>query len=380
MPVGSFSLTQVIPELQASLIKYITDSYDETFGFSKIAKENKPQYEQKIRTMGKTYKRYVAADIPQRGKVPYIKDTKFTDDFKTAPEYGEGFTINTDDLMLNPQMPVNFNTLTKTGTGSRLSERVNMASQIVVNDIRRSEGMQVKNILETCTVALDNYTDVDFERDATLSTSITAANEKWEIANAATMDSFGNLDTWCETLATRGNIGGRNYIALVGDDAYDAHQNSDKYKADSDIRRNYKVEVRAQDPFAGNRNIPEGALYRESINVKTGVCHLYTYSQNYMVNDGSDTLTNWLDKDMVIILAPDNIIERQPVYIPNMLELMPMTPQTKALLRTVPNSSAWLVYPDWKECDMFTFAMAIKKQFLTMALTPNKIFSAIVNS
>ena len=74
-------------------------------------------------------------------------------------------------------------------------------------------------------------------------------------------------------------------------------------------------------------------------------------------NDGSDTLVNWLDEDMAIFIAPENIITRQPVYIPNMMELMPMTPQTKALMRTIPNSSAWLINPDWKECDMFTFAM-----------------------
>jgi hypothetical protein len=381
MPVGNFSIKTFIPELQASLVKFITDRYGESHGFSKMAKEVRPQHEQKIHLMGKTYKRYVAADIPQRSKVGYIKDSKFTDDYITAPEYGRGFTINVDDLMLNPEMPVNFNTNLKKGRSATLSERVKVASQMCIEEIRRGEDMQMKNIIETCTVELENYPVIDYGRDADLSTTITTSNLKWTIANKSTMNSFQNLDDWGEILVSRGNCGGNELIALVGTDAYVAHVNSDVYKADSDIRRNFKLTRREVEPLKGNINIPEGAMYRETINLtKSGVCHIFTYDQNFMLNDGSDTLTNWLDKDMVCLIASGNIIERQPLFIPNMLELMPMTPETKALMRQVPNSSSWLIYPDWKNCDMFTFAMAIKKQFITTPLTPNKMFTAITNS
>lgn len=380
MPVGSFSLSQVIPELAAGLVKFITEGYDETHGFSKIAKEVRPQYEQKIHIMGKTRKRYVAGDIPQRGKVGYIKDSKFTDDLKTATEYGRGFTLNVDDLMLNKAMPVNFNTQLVTGSGSSLSERVNNASNMCVEEIRRGEDMQVKNILETCTLEFDNYPVVDFERDASLGTSISDANKKWSIGNAATMDSFYDLDAECLKLATIGNCGGDEFVGLMGTNAYNAHINSDKYKADSDIRRNYKVMKNSGITYKMNRNIPEGALYRETLELTTGILHVFTYDQNYMLNDGSDTLTKWLNTNYVHVISVNNIIERQPVFIPNMMDLMPMTPQTKALMRQIPNSSAWLIHPDWKECDMFTFAMAIRKQFLTIPLTPNKMSTLIVYS
>ena len=87
MPVSSFSIAEIIPNLISGLITYVSDVYNETFGLSGMATERPPQIEPKIRVMGKIYIRPVAADIPEASEATVIKDTKFTDEMFTAPEY-----------------------------------------------------------------------------------------------------------------------------------------------------------------------------------------------------------------------------------------------------------------------------------------------------
>jgi hypothetical protein len=378
MPDNSFNILRIIPELVSGLINLVTDEYTDTHSLSSMAKEARPQIEPKIRVMGKTYKRFVAPDIPEGSEVNLIQDNQFTDEEYTAPQYGRGFGITANDLLLNPQYPVAFNSNIKSGMGATLAQRTMEGSRIVIEQIKRAEDMQMKNILDNMTVSLTNYTDVVFDRDTDNSAVITTANRKWTIANATTMKPFQDMADWTEQIADRGNSGNAEMFVVLGRSAYKAYVNSDDYKDDSNQRRNYKVERLSSLPL-NNINIPKGAVYRESIlKNAVSIIHIFTHNETYTNNSGDPV--QWFDDDKVYILASDNAIIRKPVMTPNMLGLMPMTSEMKSLLRSAPQSGGWLVHPEWEKCTMYNFVMGVRKKFLTIPLTPNKTFTATVNS
>jgi hypothetical protein len=379
MPVKSFTLADVIPNLVSGLITYIPDVYNETFGLSGMASEAAPQMEPKIRVMGKVYKRFVATDIPEASEATQIKDTKFTDEMFTAPEYGKAFSITTDDLIKNQDYQVNFKAMTiQRDQAPRLIERVRNASNECVNMIKRAADMQVKQLLETGTLTFSNYETIDYARDASNSATITTANRKWTLANAATMKPFQDIDGWTEQVADRGNSGGAEFIVLLGRNSYAALVNSDDYKDDSNMRRNYKVEQITGINSAMNINIPTGAVYRESIlKNKVGICHIFTYNQTY--NSG-DLAYQWLDANKVYIIATDNVFQRQPVEILTMNDLIAQSAMMRNVLAATPSMRGWLIQPEWLKTTNRALVMGVYRKFLTQMLTPNKTFCAITNS
>jgi hypothetical protein len=382
MPVQSFTIAEILPQLIAGTTTYVNDVYNETFGLSGMAKEMPVQMEPKIRVVGKVYKRPVASDIPEASEAPLIKDTKFTDEMFTAPEYGRGFAITTNDLIQNQNYLVAFNGAKSTiGVNKTpvLIERARMGTIKVIEMIKRAEDNQVKQILETGTIAFDNYTTIDFDRDTNNSVVITTANRKWTIANAATMKPFQDIDDWTEQVADRGNSGGAEFVVLLGRNAFKAYVNSDAYKDDSNQRRNYKVERRDNLDISANINVPKGAVYRESIlKNSVGVAHIFTYNETY--TNASGNQAQWLDDDKVYIIASDNIIQRQPVQILTMDELLAYGTLLRKVLNSIPAMKGWLISPEWNRITNRAFVMGVYKKFLTQPLTINKTFNATVNS
>jgi len=381
MPVQSFSISEIIPNLVSGLITYIPDVYQETFGLSGMAKEAKPQLEPKIAIRGKVYKRYVASDIPEASEATMIKDTKFTDEFFTAPEYGRGFPITTEDLIRNVNYIAGFQGMTvQKDRVPTLMERIKNAADMCVNEIKRSADMQVKNILDSGTVNLVNYTTIDFDRDNNNSVSITTANLKWTLANAATMTPLKNFGTWTEQVATRGNSGGQEFFALMESTyAYNAMVNSNEWKADSDLRRNYNIQQLQGITSKVNKNIPEGALYRYTLlSNPAGPVHIFTYDQTYDVN--ASTQAKWLDANKVYIIAGDNVIMRQPVKILTMNDFIAQSAVMKQTLNATPSMDGWLITPEWNKITARSISFGIYRKYLTIPLTPNKTFTAIVNS
>lgn len=381
MPVQSFTLSDIIPNLISGLITYIPDVYNETNGLSGMAKEAAPQIEPKIRVMGKISKRFVAADIPEASEATQIKDTKFTDEMFTAPEYGKAFAITTNDLIRNQDYMTNFRTMTvRKDQAPILAERVKNASDMCVKMIKRSADMQVKQILDNGTLIFSNYETIDFGRDPNNSATITTANLKWNIANAATMKPLDNINTWTEQIATRGNSGGAEFIILMESTyAYNALVSCDQFKDDSNQRRNYKIERREGISASMNKNIPEGALYRYTlVGNAAGPAHIFTYDQTYDVND--TTQAKWLDINKVYIIATDNVIQRQPVEILTMNDLIAQSVMMKKVLSATPSMRGWLITPEWNKVTSRALVMGVYRKFLTQALTVNKTFTAIVNS
>lgn len=380
MPVQSFSISEIIPNLISGLITYVPDVYNENFGLSGMAQERPPQMEPKIRVMGKVYTRPVAADIPESSEATLIKDTKLTDEMFTAPEYGKGFAVTTNDLIQNQDYQVNFKTMTvQKNKAPQLVERVRNASNLCIEMIKRAADSQVKQQLDSGTIEFDNYQTIDFGRDANNSVVITTANLKWTIANASTMTPFKNIQDWTEQVGDRGNSGDAEFIVLMGRGAYKAFVNSDDYKDDSNQRRNFKVERVSGVNSEMNINIPKGAVYRESILKNTiGITHIFTYNQTY-TNDAGNA-TQWLDSDKVYIIATDNVFQRQPVEIITMNDLIAKSPKMSQLLRSVPSMKGWLITPEWNKCTSRALVMGIYRKFLTQMLTPNKTFTATTNS
>lgn len=380
MPVTSFTLAEIMPQLLSRLITFTHDKYNETFGLSGMAVENTPQLDPKIRIMGKVYHRPVASDIPEASEANLIKDTKFTDEMFTAPEYGQGFAITANDLILNNNYVVNFNSVVERNRAPMLFERVNNASIMAIDMIKRVEDSQVKQIIDTGTLSFNNYTTIDFERDASNSAVITTSNLKWTIANSATMKPFANIDTWTTQVADRGNSGSAEFIVLMGRNAYAAYVNSADYKDDSNQRRNFKVERLSNSGVNDtmNINIPKGSVYRESILKNTvGIAHIFTYNQTY--TNGSGNPVQWLDDDKVYIIATDNIFQRQPVEIMT-LDLIAQNAMMRKVLSSMPKMRGWLVTPEWNKTTTRALVMGIYRKFLTLPLTINKTFTATVNS
>ena len=377
MPDKSFSLQRFIPELTTGLMLNIAETYDDTHSLSQMARELRPQSDAAIEIRGKVYFRKVAKDIPEASEANLIKDTKSTQERFTAPQYGEGFGITANDLLVNPEFGVAWASNVNPGSGSTLQNRVRNASNQCIEDIRRAEDFQVKQILDDCTLAFDNYTTIDFGRDAANSEVISTANLKWTVANAATMVPLTDMDRWCEQISDRGNAGGDEFIHIMGIDDYAAFVNSDQYKADSDIRRNNKI-VKLPGVDSGmNRNIPKGATYRGSlIDGKVGVSHIFTYNETY-TND-SDAQTKWVTTSNVYTIATGNVFVRQPVMTPTMASLMPTSPEMRSLLRAMPQSNGWLIHPEWTKCTMQNLVIGIYRKFLTIPLTPNKTFTSQV--
>jgi hypothetical protein len=380
MPVQSFSIADIIPNLVNGLITYVPDVYNENHGLSGMAAERPAQIEPKIRVMGKVYTRPVAGDIPEASEATLIKDTKFTDEMFTAPEYGKGFSVTTNDLIQNQDYMVNFKSMTiNRNQAPQLVERVRNASTLCVEMIKRAADNQAKQLLDTATLQFDNYQTIDFGRDANNSEVITGSTLKWTIANAATMTPFKDIDRWTEQVADRGNSGDAEFFVLMGRGAYKAFVNCDAYKDDSNQRRNYKVERATGVSSEMNLNIPKGAVYRESILKNTvGITHIFTYNQSY--TDSNGDAVQWLDTDKVYVLASDNIYQRQPVEILTMNDLVARSPKMAQLLRATPMMKGWLITPEWNKCTNRALVMGVYRKFLTQALTPNKTFTATTNS
>jgi hypothetical protein len=382
MPVGSFSIQEIIPQLTKGLTTFVFDEYKEDMGLRSMAKELKPQVDPKIHIMGKILYRPVAKDIPESSEAPFIKDTKFSEDYFTAPEYGQAFNITTNDLILNQQYLVGFQDPSKvkvrsSGDIMSLNERVRNASKLCIDMIKRAEANQVRNILRTGTISLDNYTTIDFERDSGNSVTITTANLKWTIANASTMKPFQDLDDWSVQIADRGNSNGE-FFTVLGRTAYKAYVNSDDYKADSDQRRNFKVQRMESIPTSRNNNIPEGATYRESIMRGTvGIIHIFTYNETF-TND-SNTPVQWIPYNEVWMMADDNVITRQPIQILTFNDLQALSSKMRQLINLVPGGRGWLIQPEWQKFTARNLAMGVYRKFLTLALTPNKTFTAITS-
>lgn len=380
MPVQSFSIEEVMPELRAGNIRYVSDIYDETDGLGGMAKEAKPQINPKIRVVGKVLKRFVAGDIPEGSEATTIKDTKFTDEMFTAPEYGKGFTITLNDLIQNQSYPVNFkNPSIVENRVPGIMASIRNGTLECVDMIKRSENKQVKDILDTGVVQLDNYIDIDFGRDAANSEVIITAALKWKVANAATMKPLDDYRRWTEQIATRGNSGGQEFISLLeSSTAYLALVSCDEWKVDSNQRRNFNIQRIPGITSATNKNVPKGALYRYTlIDNPAGAVHIFTYDQTYTDNSGNSA--KWLDTNKNYLIATDNIIERQPV------EMMTFDPFAKSqsvnqALRAMPKMNGWLITPEWNKMTTRALAFGVYRKYLTLMLTPNKTFTATVNS
>lgn len=380
MPVSSFSIADLIPQLVAGLITYVPDVYNETFGLSGMAIERPAQIEPKIRVRGKIYTRRVADDIPESSEATLIKDTNFTDEMFTAPEYGKGFAITTNDLIQNQEYDVNFKSMrVQKDQAPRLIERTRNASNLCIEQIKRAADSQVQQCLKTGTIAFSNYTTIDFGRDAGNSETITTANLKWTIANAATMTPYVDMDRWCEQVADRGNCGDDEFYVIMSRPSYRAYRDSDAYKDDSNQRRNYRVERVRDISSASNVNIPKGAVYRESIlKGAVGIYHIFTYNQTFTNSAGNPE--QWITNDYVFVIASSNIFQRQPVEILTMNGLMAQSAMLRSLLRAVPSMRGWLITPEWNKVTSRAFVMGIYRKFLTQMLTPNKTYAALVNS
>jgi len=380
MPVQSFSIQELIPNLISGLITYVPDVYKEDHGLSGMAVEAPPQKEPKIRVMGKVYFRPVAKDIAESSEATLIKDTKFTDELFTAPEYGNGFSINTNDLIQNQEYMVNFKTMTvQRSQAPVLVERTRNASNLCIEMIKRAADSHVQQILKTGTIQFDNYQTIDFGRDASNSETITTANLKWIIANASTMKPYQDMDRWCEQVSDRGNCGDDEFIILMSRSSYKAYVNSDDYKDDSNQRRNYRVERVRDVSSSMNKNIPKGATYRESVQKgAVGIYHIFTYNQTF-TNDAGDP-EQWVTTDQVWVIATGNVLQRQPVEIITMNDLIAQSSQMRRLLAAVPSMRGWLITPEWNKVTSRAFVMGIYRKFLTQMLTPNKTYAAIVNS
>ncbi|MDX5586089.1 MAG: major capsid protein [Aureibaculum sp.] len=379
MPVNSFSIADIIPNLVNGLITYVPDVYNENHGLSGMAAERPPQIEPKIRIMGKIYTRPVAGDIPESSEATLIKDTKFSDEMFTAPEYGKGFSVTTNDLIQNQDYMVNFKSMTiQKSQAPQLVERVRNASNLCIEMIKRAADTQVKQLMDTATLQFDNYQTVDYGRDTNNSAVISTANLKWTIDNKATMKPYSDIEAATEQVADRGNSGDAEFFAIMGRGAYKAYVNCDDYKDDSNQRRNYKVE-RLSSVDRGNVNIPKGAVYRESIlKNAVGITHIFTYNQTFTNSAGN--ATQWIDTDKVYILASDNIYQRQPVEILTMNDLVARSTKMAQLLRATPSMKGWLITPEWNKCTNRALVMGIYRKFLTQALTPNKTFTLTANS
>lgn len=377
MPVQSFSIADIIPNLVNGLITYVPDVYNENHGLSGMAAERPPQIEPKIRVMGKIYTRPVAGDIPESSEATLIKDTKFTDEMFTAPEYGKGFSVTTNDLIQNQDYMVNFKSMIiQRSQAPQLVERVRNASNLCIEMIKRSADTQVKQLMDTATLQFDNYQTIDYGRDANNS-SVLLTTARWITANAATMTPYADIEAATEQIADRGNSGDAEFYAIFGRGAYKAYVSCDAYKDDSNQRRNYKVE-RLSSVDRGNMNIPKGAVYRESIlKNAVGITHIFTYNQTFTNSAGN--ATQWIDTDKVYFLASDNIYQRQPVEILTMNDLVARSTKMQQLLRKAPSMKGWLITPEWNKCTNRALVMGIYRKFLTQALTPNKTYTLTTN-
>lgn len=380
MPVKSFTISDLIPQLVSGLITFIPDVYQETNGLSGMATEVRPQIEPKIRVMGKVHIRPVAADIPESSEATLIKDTKFTDETFTAPEYGKGFSITTNDLIVNQEYQVNFKTMTVAkNQAPRLIERVRNASVLCIDMIKRAADDQVRQLLRTGTLQFSNYTTIDFGRDAGNSETITTANLKWIIANASTMTPYIDMDRWCEQVADRGNSGNGDFFIFMSRTSYKAYVNSDDYKDDSNQRRNFRVERVRDVSSAMNKNIPAGAVYRESVlKGSVGIYHIFTYNQTF--TDSAGAPEQWWVDDEVYVVADDNIFQRTPVEIITMNDLIATSPTMRRVLNATPSMRGWLITPEWNKTTSRALVMGVYRKFLTQPLTVNKTYTAIVNS
>jgi hypothetical protein len=377
MPVRSFSLQKFIPELTTGLILNISESYEDSHSFSGMARELRPQIDPAIEIRGKVFYRKVAKDIAEGSEARLIKDTKGTFERFTAPQYGEGFAITANDLIANPEYGVNWGSILNPGQGSTLQSRVSNASGQCIEDIRRAEDYQMKELLDTCTLQFDNYTTIDFGRDNSNS-SVLTTTAKWSIANASTMKPFDDIDTACDQISTRGNAGGEEFIIVMDNPEYGAFINSDQYKADSDIRRNNRYSMLDGISAGMNMNVPKGATYRGTYNSKVGLAHIFTFNDRY--TDDSNNTAQWVSTGNVYIISTGNRFVRQPVMTPNMASLMPMSQEMRSLVRTIPQTNGWLIYPEWTKCTMQSLVIGIYRKFLTLPLTPNKTYTLTANS
>ncbi len=108
-----------------------------------------------------------------------------------------------------------------------------------------------------------------------------------------------------------------------------------------------------------------------------GPVHIYTYDQTY-TNDAGNS-AKWLDVSKNYIITTDNIIERQPVEMMTFDSIAKSQSVNKAL-RAMPRMSGWLITPEWNKMTARSMTFGVYRKYLTLMLTPNKTFTATVNS
>lgn len=379
MGIHSFSPEEVMPELIAGSLRFVNDTYDESNGLGGIAKESKPQIDPKIRVKGKIVKRFVASDIPEGSEATFIKDTRFTDEMFTAPQYGKGFSNTLNDIIQNQGYMNNFKDIRfPSNRIANLNSSIRNGSRECIDMIKRSENKQVRDILTSGVVQLDNYEDIDFGRDVSNSTTITTANLKWTIANASTMKPFQDMDAGAEQMADRGNSGDAEMYIILPRDLYKAYVNCDDYKDDSNQRRNMRIEPVRGINSASNQNIPKGAKYRETI-IKgaVSIIHIFTYNQTFTNNSGNPE--QWIPTGTAFMIADDNVIERQPVELMQ-FDTFAKSKLITSALRKMPSMQGWLITPEWNKMTTRSLAWGVYRSFLTLMLTPNKTYTLIANS
>ena len=232
----------------------------------------------------------IAVDVARGTRGNSNKFTKSTEKIFVPPYYREYFSatdLDFYDRLFSRSETVDLDPATFAEWLDTVMEKI----EALRDKIDRAYELQCAEVLDTGIVSLKSGDNIDFKRKVASMVTLTGAF--WD--NAAT-DPTTSLITGLQFLRTEGKWNGATVNAIMGQDAFQALVNNEKFQKKSDIK-DFDLNL-IREP---QRNA-EGAALQGSLSAGSWKVIIWTYPQYYTNTAGAETPYIGSKK---VILLPD---------------------------------------------------------------------------
>lgn len=233
----------------------------------------------------------VAVDVARGTNGNYNKADVSTEKVIDPPYYHEWFAIT--ELRLYDAY------IASAGMGgvtfARLIQQANEKLKALRAKIDRAYERQCAQVFETGVVTLENDTNIDFKRKAASLVNVNTNTDYSDYWNTSNGDPVADLLNACKFLREVGKATGGTFNLILGDLAFNALINNDKFKARADIK-DYKMSD-IQGPVRNS----VGASLHGRVSVGSWNINLWGYPEVYNAPT-TGTLTNYVNPRKVILL------------------------------------------------------------------------------
>lgn len=228
-----------------------------------------------VSTEVRRYDETVAADILRGTNGNRNQFTRSTQKLYEPPQYNENFDLTTleiyDRAFGAPSVSAN--------VLADLIDEAGEKAAFLKGKIMRAQELQWIGVFDTGIITtLVNGDNVDFRRKA--ASMVDHSSNYWNTSNTQIIRNFRE---GCNYLRTEGKAMGGEFIAVVGEDAFDAFLASEEILNLGDQTYVQRVEINMPS------DMMNGGVYHGTISAGSYKVHLYTYPEYYTAANGTET-------------------------------------------------------------------------------------------